>query len=124
MSELDEVTVRRVTPSRFAQVLFPDGCCFCCRCRAISSRSNRRTTPCCEFVLRFSHDPATAVVISVDGAEDIAMWRRALERCLWVNRSTKKLRDIQRRQQRQQQSSIVYQHLLHPPSQQQHTRTL
>lgn len=126
MSELDEVTVRRVTPSRFAQVLFPDGCCFCCRCGAISSiSSSSRTKPCCEFVLRFSHDPATAVVISVDGAEDIAMWRRALERCLWVNRSTKKLRDIQRRQQRQQQSSIVYQHLLHPPSQQQqHTRTL
>lgn len=116
MSELAEVTVRRVVaPSRLAHVLFPGGCCFCCRCGTATS-SNSGSIACrCEFVLRFAHDPDAVVVLTVDGTEDIAMWRRALERCLWVNRSTKKLRDIQRRQQRQQQSSIVYQHLLLVP---------
>ena len=127
MSELAEVTVRRVAPSRLVHVLFPDGCCFCGRAE--------EDTPRCEFVLRFSPDPggsaseegaasvsAAAVVITVDGAEDIAMWRRALERCLWVNRSTKKLRALQRRQHQnnqQQGSSVLFQQYLLMLSQQQ-----
>ena len=115
MSELDEVTVRHVAPSRLARVLFPDGCCLCFCHRCFCPRSTTTTTPCCEFVLRFSHDPGAVVVLAVDGADAIAMWRRALERCLWVNRSTKKLRAVQRRRQHQQQGSIVYQHLLFPP---------
>ena len=64
-----------------------------------------------EFVMRFNTQPEVVCLV-VHSADDAHVWRVALERCLWVNRASKKLRDAQhqRMQQRQQQRQQQHPH--------------